>query len=128
MTKLFIIDDDPINNFLSKKSIEKSGPDTHISTFTNPVQAINTLNEQPYDPTIVLLLDLNMPEMSGWDVIETLRHPYKVYILTSSISAVDKAKCGKYSNISGFISKPLTPQTGELVIKKTNLFDHLRAV
>lgn len=128
MTKLFIIDDDPINNFLSKKSIERSGSQTHISTFTDPVQAVNTLNEQPYDPTIVLLLDLNMPEMSGWEVIETLKHPYHVYILTSSISALDMEKCGNYSNISGFISKPLTPQTSELVISKTNLFTHLRAV
>jgi CheY-like chemotaxis protein len=121
MTQIYIIDDDPICNFLSENSIRKAEPGIALHIFTNPVQAVSVLNGLPFDPNIIILLDLNMPEISGWEVIDRLVHQYHIYILSSSISPIDKAKCSEY-NVNGFFSKPLTPDMGKLVLDRTNLF------
>jgi response regulator RpfG family c-di-GMP phosphodiesterase len=122
MKKLYIIDDDNINNFLSENSIKKANFDLFVRTFTNPIEAISVLNELPFNPETIILLDLNMPEMSGWDVIAMLKHQYDIYILTSSVSPADRDKCRNYINVKGFISKPLTSETGQMVIQKADLF------
>ncbi len=67
----------------------------------------------------VIFLDLNMPEMDGWDFIDAFKKlnlsDTKVVILTSSISANDKNKAHSYSEISAYIAKPLSPEVLEEV-------------
>ncbi|MEJ7663145.1 MAG: hypothetical protein WKG07_28185 [Hymenobacter sp.] len=62
----------------------------------------------------VVLLDLNMPLLSGWDVLEALK-PLEarllgrcvVYVLTSSLAPADAARARQYPLVAGFLDKPL---------------------
>ena len=122
MTKLFIIDDDPINNYISEHSLRLNNPEIDLQIFVNPVEAVAFLNTLPFSPDVLLLLDLNMPQMSGWQVMERLVNLYDTYILSSSISQSDKEKSRAYQNVKGFISKPLNRAISERILSKQNLF------
>lgn len=114
MKSVVIIDDDATNNYLNELLIRLISPDMLITSFTDPLQALKHLAVLKDELEVVLLLDLNMPEMSGWEFIERLpagRKFHSVYILTSSILPVDKEIAQKYGAITGFVHKPLTTET-----------------
>lgn len=64
---------------------------------------------------VLVLLDLNMPEMNGWDFLEACKErPYskKVYVVvvTSSLFREDQKKAESYEQVIGYFTKPLTTQ------------------
>ncbi len=122
MPKIFIIDDDAINNYISEHVIINTDPTIQMYIFTNPVEALSHINQMPFETDTIILLDLNMPQMSGWQVLDEMQHPYTTYILSSSILACDKEKSRLYGQVKGFISKPLSRSIAELVVAKQNLF------
>ncbi len=77
---VFIIDDDKLFVFLTKKIINTTNLETHIKEFRDGKYAIDylrqTLNSSELLPDIILL-DLNMPIMDGWGFLEeykTMNH------------------------------------------------------
>lgn len=61
-------------------------------------------------PADVVLLDLNMPLVSGWDVLEEMEassasYPAPVVVLTTSTSEADVDRAFKLG-VSGFLTKP----------------------
>jgi CheY-like chemotaxis protein len=113
-----IIDDDPINNLICSKFIRKVCPSSSIKTFTQPKEGTDfVLDPESTDTTIknILLLDINMPTTSGWDVLDTLmsrpdfsKHQYSIYMLSSSIATDDRNRANTHPLVSGFLEKPLT--------------------
>ena len=110
MTKFIIIDDDPIHIFLCELTIKAGVSDAKIDSFTDPVAAFNTIlkNNDLHDS--IILLDLNMPEMSGWNFIEALIQKeikVKVHVLTSSINPFDKERISEFPIVKNYLLKPL---------------------
>jgi CheY-like chemotaxis protein len=116
--QFIIIDDEDVNLFISKKLISETLGIQDIKTFSSGADALRFLqNDFVYStarPT-VLLLDLNMPVISGWDFLdffsqykEELKNNVHVYILSSSIDPRDKAKALSNPNVISFITKPIT--------------------
>ncbi|NLR90400.1 response regulator [Flammeovirga agarivorans] len=61
----------------------------------------------------ILFLDLNMPGLDGWQVVDKLVESgniknYTIYMLSSSIHPMDKEKADNNPNIAGYIEKPLS--------------------
>lgn len=113
------VDDDPINNSLCTYVIMKSFPGTDIEQFTEPVKGLEFI-EKDYTgrdapvPT-VLLLDINMPEINGWEFLDLFKKmsndilsQFTIFILSSSVDQRDKDKAASEPLVSGFISKPLS--------------------
>jgi len=117
--KVLFIDDDPVQNDLCTYVVETlpNCNELEILSFTNPEEGFQyiatTCSQHPV--TTVLFLDVNMPELTGWDVLEkmkelnneTLQH-ITTYILSSSIDIADIRKAAAHPLVKGFISKPLT--------------------
>ncbi len=108
----WIIDDDKIICMLINKIVEKSGlPKAKV--FNNAQDALSILLENNVkEKNYLLLLDINMPEMNGWEFLDTLttnslQSNIHVVILTSSINQSDKDKASQYSIIFEFLTKPL---------------------
>jgi CheY-like chemotaxis protein len=75
MTKLFIlVDDDPLNNLLLKKTIEKNCAGSDVKDFVEPELALSYIEyefgEKSSENKITLFLDINMPTLTGWDFLE----------------------------------------------------------
>lgn len=112
-----LIDDDVIQLFLIKKTLNDKFSQSTITSFSMPEAALEhiyTLKDGDFENQIILL-DLNMPAMTGWDVLDNLKQKYgnnlpsnaRVYILSSSDLPEDIKKSTEYDMVAGFYSKPL---------------------
>lgn len=112
--KLVLIDDDTIQNHLVKMTIKKTQKNIDYKYFSNPQLALDYLTQISEDenPTLILL-DLNMPELSGWQFLEQytlFSITTKVAILTSTIDEDDFEKSKNYPIVFYFCNKPLTAE------------------
>lgn len=109
MNSVILIDDQPITNFITRKLLQIEGITIPIKDFTNPVIALEMLLKQK-EQNNMIILDLNMPEMSGWEFLDELvlnNYAPNIVILTSSTSEIDRDKAKEYSFIKDFLIKPL---------------------
>lgn len=118
---VLIIDNDPIYRTISQRIIEKLDLAETIFVEKNGYTAIQFLSqviENNSELPKIIFLDIEMPVMNGWEFMDeyckfekSLLTEIEIYIVSSSISQVDKDKANTYSEIKGFISKPLTIET-----------------
>ena len=131
---VWVIDDDEIYQMIIKKLIQKSGVFEEKYFFKCANQVLAEIEKSNYFLPDVILLDINMPLMDGWQFIEKLRSfvsdipaKTKIYIVSSSIAYSDKERAEKFPEVSGFLSKPLTVsvlrEIGESVHEKTRFKD-----
>lgn len=126
---LLVIDDDDINIFIIKKIVEKTGYDIDMVAKTNGQLAIDYIsdtlaNNKEKFPNLVLI-DINMPVMNGWEFVEaytTIENTpdADLYILSSSVYENDIEKTKNYPNVNGFISKPLSIERLIELLKAVN--------
>jgi CheY-like chemotaxis protein len=111
MTKIFLVDDQPIANFIAKKLLEIEGFSHNVYDFTNPVEAFEIVQQEKENALI--FLDLQMPEMNGWQFLDQMslqELEHKVIILTSSTSELDLQKARDYPFVVEYVIKPLNKQ------------------
>lgn len=122
-----IIDDDSIYRFTVQKYIEMLKLAEQVQSYGDGEAAMEALkaniNQEDKLPDIILL-DVNMPIMDGWDFIEEFSqlHPslpkkVHVYMVTSSIDSRDKERASRISEISDFVIKPITEEQLIEIIK-----------
>ncbi len=120
-----LIDDDVPTNYLSNIIIKDKDCCDTISTFSMATEAIDDLKKRLSShqrlPDIILL-DLNMPRMNGWEFMEAFnqfsfeKQMPKVYILTTSMNPDDKIRALNTSSVSGFHKKALNEDILDKII------------
>ena len=111
MSKIYLVDDQPISNFITKKLLEIEGYEGFVKDFTNPIEAVEFVCED--QENALIFLDLNMPEMNGWEFLERLQTHnscHRIIILTSSTSQVDQQKAKDYPAVIKYMVKPMNKQ------------------
>lgn len=113
--KILIVDDDEIVIFLHKIVVVKSGLTSDPKSFLDGKAAFNYLNEKKEDDSILILLDINMPVMNGWEFLHSIQqlplsNRISVIMVTSSINSTDREIARQYRQVIGFIEKPLDPE------------------
>ncbi len=111
---VMLVDDDRTSNFLNKKILHNIYSNVEILDFVGSEEALDYLfSINNTDKHIdLILLDINMPEIDGWEFIEEIRlrkliNFSSIIMLSSSIDESDMVKSKLYQEIKGFISKPL---------------------
>ncbi len=118
MKKILLLDDDPINNYVNQKFIEKTHPGSDVTEFLEAGQALNYLKENTPD---LIFLDIDLPHINGWQFLHQYQHfpnKSKIVILTSSIDPTDKERALAYDCVDGFIVKPLNSQITRTELEK----------
>lgn len=106
--RALIADDDELARVLLSAILEEAGYE--VSEALDGSEAVRRLKERKYD---VLFLDLLMPRVDGWTVLDFLRRrdsrPAKVFLITgmreTRLSTVDQEL------VDGIVTKPFEPQT-----------------
>src|ERR1700733_15016111 len=115
--EVLIVDDDPIVILLHEKMVAVSEFHSNPLCFSSALLALNyILTDKDPDKMYCILLDINMPEMSGWDFLnEMMDHPVSnqivVAIVTSSTNESDKRRAFTYKPVMDYIAKPLNVAT-----------------
>jgi len=112
-----IIDDDLIYQLIINKIIAKLNIDYQVVSFYNGKDALDTLSstlKETKNLPEIILLDLKMPIMDGWDFMENIgrilsykKNKTEIYIVSSSISYEDQERAKSYPEIKGYFSKPI---------------------
>lgn len=115
-----IVDDDPISNMLCRKLIFNTNRNYSSTSFTKPEDGLNyilKLSKSESTENYVLLLDINMPSMNGWEFLQqvekikpTLRNHMHIYLLSSSVNPRDKEKALAIPLIEAYLEKPLSKE------------------
>ena len=119
--EIIVIDDNVTSNLLTElniKSIKSNQITTSFTDLNIAIARIRFLLNEPEEQKIVLLLDINMPVIDGWGVLERIntflsersRKNIRIYILSSSIYHTDKHKAQQEPLITGYIEKPILEQ------------------
>ncbi len=120
LPEFLIIDDDPISNIISAKIIKLTIGGSLVQTFTDPqkgLEYIQSRYEMERDEKAILFLDINMPFMTGWEVLDrfnnfpgTVKEHITIFMLSSSVDKQDEQRAGSNSLVSGYITKSLSQQ------------------
>lgn len=110
--EVLIVEDDLIVSRLHKFNIT-GALRNEVQICENGRDAINYLDKKAdQKEKFLILLDLNMPKMNGWEFLEVChRKPYSdklvVVIVTSSSYKEDNQKALEYNRVVGYYTKPL---------------------
>jgi CheY-like chemotaxis protein len=107
--RICLIDDDPDHVLIITRAIRELGEDATVHAASDGDEALAWLREADPLPDLILL-DINMPGLSGFDVLETVKADDRlktvpVVMLTSSDASSDVARAYELG-ASGYISKP----------------------
>lgn len=117
MSRILIVDDDPIIPILLKRHIDAIAAGYVVKVADNGKNAIDLIDECEADINCVpdfIFLDINMPLMNGFDFLEEWEtrdlnkvKKTSIVILSSSVDPRDQERAAEFSSVAEFRSKPL---------------------
>lgn len=116
-TKVLVVEDLELNQLLVKTLLDDFGFESEI--VANGKLAIERLKTRNFD---IILMDLQMPEMNGFEATKYIREKLKLTIpiiaLTADVTTIDADRCIEFG-MNDYISKPI--DEGKLFRKMTGL-------
>ncbi len=121
---VLLVDDDPASSFLSLETLEELAVSNRIFTIFNGEEALRFVETHCGNPDpelscfcpMLILLDINMPVMTGFEFLERFcrlpapfRNGVQIVLLTTSTRETDRLQARKY-HVRHYLEKPLTAE------------------
>lgn len=115
--QILVVEDNPVNQRLAVRLLEKRGHRVFIAG--NGLEALAELAKRDYD---LALMDMQMPEMDGFEATAAIREKEKltgshlpIIALTAHAMKGDEERC-LAAGMDGYLSKPIRPQELDAVL------------
>ena len=123
LNNILLVDDDEISNFVSLILLKKYSKNLKVSIVLNGQEAVHFLESCEDNYPSVVLLDINMPFMNGFEFLEWYHtSPYqgksKIVMLTTSSRAKDKERSFLFQDVIHYLEKPLTTGKVEALVRE----------
>lgn len=127
VNEIMLIDDDYATNYLSKLLIAKGDYCEKLSILQLADEAFDELSRRlkgEVDFPDLILLDLNMPKVNGWEFLEefknlTPKSSYahtKIFIISTSMNPMDLQKAEQMELVQGMYRKPISTEMLDEII------------
>jgi PAS domain S-box-containing protein len=107
--RVLLVEDNPVNQKVAAAKLEKPGH--RVVVASNGKEALEILDRDSFD---IVLMDVQMPEMNGFEATERIRDREKkggghipIVALTAQAMKGDREKC-LAAGMDGYISKPIS--------------------
>ncbi len=111
-----IIDDDLMSRRIIEEFVNRTDQLHLLSSYENAVDAINAFNSE--EDIDLIFLDIEMPEMSGIDFMETLANPPQIIIISSK----DKYALDAFNyDVTDYLLKPISYSRFFKAVNKANV-------
>ncbi|QHQ37126.1 response regulator [Algicella marina] len=117
INRLMLIDDNAIDQKMYQRIIARSGRVEEVVTCLSAMEALDYLDDPQHPKIDVILLDINMPRVNGFQFLEeaTVRFGTAftrlvVVMLTTSLDPRDAERARSYSVVRDFLNKPLSTE------------------
>lgn len=130
---VIVVDDEPTDRYIAKRVLRKSGLSEKVIEVESGDRFLELIDDQERlrrecggcPPPTLVLLDINMPRVNGFDVLEGLKKRYSegdqkptcfvVMMFTSSGNPRDREQALRYEFVKDYVVKPLDPEQVERI-------------
>ncbi|GAA4295965.1 response regulator [Nibribacter koreensis] len=112
LRKVLFVDDNETSRFLVRRLIARENFAEQTVCAKNGEEGLSFVMSEQFD---LVLLDLNMPVMNGFELLDALAGEFEgeltvippIFILSSSSNSRDMETVRRYHFVKGYLSKPL---------------------
>lgn len=126
--RILLVEDNGFNQMVAVDTLNDLIPELTVDIAENGIESLEKLRLADYD---IILMDIQMPQMDGFEATERIRTDFKspknqvpIMAMTANVTQEEVEKCFN-CGMTAHISKPFDPQEllnklGQLVLKSTN--------
>lgn len=108
-----VIEDNLIDQLVTKQLLKKILDIDQIVIANNGKEGIEWLSIKKSSQSVIILLDIQMPIMNGFEFLEEfhkldkeIRKETKIYVLSSTLDPEEIEHINKNNDVTGFLNKP----------------------
>jgi CheY-like chemotaxis protein len=116
-----VVDDDDDYNFITEEIFQDTDLKTQLTFKIWARDALDYLKENEDRFPDLILLDINMPIMNGWEFLEEyenrnyhINYPTVIVMISTSVFREDKVKANSFTRVVEFVEKPIS---GENILR-----------
>ena len=116
--RVMMVDDNDNDLLFTRLTLQRCGVPCEVVGFTHAQAALDHLRDTPDHGVTLILLDINMPVMNGFDFLEAFerlpadtRQGTVVAMLSSSSDPADRRRADGFASVCGYLTKPLERAT-----------------
>lgn len=114
---IYIVDDNLVSQFATQIVLEQSSSPCTVKCFDDGEQALDaiqaSITKEEGLPKIILL-DLNMPKVDGWEFLDQIKNTKNIktkidiFIISSFTNSQDRSRAHEHTLVEGYFEKPLS--------------------
>lgn len=123
LNKIMIVDDNDTTNYVTKLFLEKMDAVEVCEVAQNGKEAVDLLLQEGMVFPELILLDINMPIMDGFDFLRAWEKngwtsKSKIAMFTSSIHPDDQKRAAQFFDVIAYVEKPLNQEKLQSLFRK----------